>query len=384
MRTRGFCIKACVDLSALREGQKIQAQVVKIGFESDVFVGDSLLAMYAKCGSFEVACQLFDEMSERDVVSWSSIICAYAQSGLVFEVLILFHQMQLADVSPDAVTVGDVLQACASLAALQQGKKIHGYVIKSGLESDVSVGSALINMYAKCGSLEIACQLFDKMGTKNVVSWSAMISGYGMHGHGEHAVAVFAQMQQTDVKPDHIAFLSVLSACSHAGLVDEGRKYFDCMIREHGVMPWLDHFACMVDLLGRAGNLDEAEDFIKKMPVEPNIGVWLSLLGACRVHRNIEIGERTAEQLLAIDSANVECYMLLSNIYADAGRWDDVTKVRKAMKERGLKKIPGCSLIEINNMIHTFFVGDSTPSIRENLCNAGHLDRADEGGRVCT
>eukprot|EP01018_Ginkgo_biloba_P003629 Gb_16327 [translate_table: standard] len=348
----------CTLLGAVQQGNRIHNYIIKCGFESDIVVETALIDMYAKCGSIEIARQLFARMSRRNVVSWSAMIAGYAQNGLANDALILFHQMQQAGVKPNSVTMVSVLSACAYLAALQQGKWIHAYIVKSGFESDVSVGNSLVDMYAKCGSLEIARNFFDKMPKRDVISWNAMIAGYGMHGHGEDALAVFTQMQQTSVKPNHITFVSILSACSHAGLVDYGWQYFDCMGRDYCIAPTVKHYACMVDLLGRAGYLDEAYDFIKSMPLEPDDSVWGALLGACRIHCNIEIGERVAEHLFDLEPENAGYYVLMSNIYAAAGKWNEVAKVRAMMNARGVKKTPGCSLIEVNKTIHEFLVGD--------------------------
>eukprot|EP01018_Ginkgo_biloba_P010117 Gb_21745 [translate_table: standard] len=353
-----FVLKACAGLSALQEGKEIHYHIVRNGFDSDVFIEASLIDMYAKCGNIESARQVFDKMSTRDVVSWTAMIEGYVQNGHAHEALALFNEMQLADVKPNSITVLSVLAACSHLGALQQGKWIHEYIIKNGFESKVSVGTALIDMYAKCGSIEIARQLFDKMSKKDVVLWSAMIAGYGMHGHGKDALEVFGQMQQIGMKPNHVTFTCVLSACSHAGLVDEGWQYFYCMSRDYSITPRVKHYACMVDLLGRAGHLDEAQDFIKQMPLEPDAGVWGALLGACRIHCNIELGEHVAEHLFDLQPTHAGYYILLSNIYAAAGRWDDVAKIRAMMTDRGVRKAPGRSLIEVNKRVHSFLVGD--------------------------
>eukprot|EP01018_Ginkgo_biloba_P021784 Gb_10478 [translate_table: standard] len=358
---------ACTDLAAIQQGKWIHGYTIKSGLESDVVVGTSLIDMYAKCGSIEIARQLFDKMSKKDTVSWNAIIGAYVQSGHASNALMFFHQMQLANVTADLITIVSLLPACTHLAALQQGKSIHSYIIRSGFESDIVTGTALIDMYAKCGSIDIAQKVFDKMSKRNVISWSAMIDGYGMHGHGKDALELFSKMQQTGIKPDHITFLSVLSACSHAGLVDEGWQYFTHMIQDYCITPTVEHYACMVDLLGRAGRLDEAQDTIKNMPLEPGVSVWGALLGACRIHCNIALAEHVAEHLFYLDPGNAGCYVLLSNIYAAAGRWNDVLKVRTMMKERGLKKTPGCSLIEVNNRVHAFFVGDKSHSQSEKI-----------------
>eukprot|EP01018_Ginkgo_biloba_P019289 Gb_18149 [translate_table: standard] len=353
-----FVLKACCGLSALREGKEIHDSVVRTGHESDVFVANTLVAMYAKCGCMEIASQVFDKMHKRDVVSWNTMIAGHVQNESAKEALSVFNQMQRAHVKPNSVTMVSMLQACIRLAALQHGKWIHGYIIRGGIVSNVILGNCLIDMYAKCGSIDIARKVFDEMPERNVVSWSAMISGYGMHGHAKDALAVFLQMQQRGIKPNDVTFVSVLSACSHSGLVDEGRQYLECMVRDYCITPRLEHYACMVDLLGRAGHLDEAQEFIENMPLEPGPSVWGALLGSCRIHCNIELGEHVAERLFYLEPERAGRYVLLSNVYAAAGKWDDVSKVRKMMQDRRVKKTPGCSLIEVNNTVHAFLVGD--------------------------
>eukprot|EP01018_Ginkgo_biloba_P037442 Gb_29881 [translate_table: standard] len=351
-------LSACAHLGALQQGKWIHDYVTRSGLDSNVFVGNSLIDMYAKCGSIGIARQLFNRMSRRDVVSWNAMIAGYSHNGDGHEFLTLFYQMLLVGETPESGTIVSVLLACANLGALQQGKWIHNYIIRSGFESDAFVQTALIDMYAKCGNVEIARNLFDTMPERNVVAYSAMIAGYGMHGYGEDALVLFSQMQQTGMKPNRITFICVLSACSHAGLVDEGWQYFDSMSRDYCITPSVEHYACMVDLLGRAGHLEQAQNFIENMPVDPNAGVWGALLGACRIHCNIELGERVARILFDLEPGNAGYYVLLSNIYAAAGRWDEVAMVRIMMKDRGLRKPPGYSLIEINNRVHAFVVGD--------------------------
>eukprot|EP01018_Ginkgo_biloba_P018613 Gb_39440 [translate_table: standard] len=351
-------LKACGSLSALEEGRKVHDLISGTGFESNVFVGNALIAMYAKCGSVDLARLVFDKMHQRDLVSWNSMIVGYTQNGHAKEALVLYHQMQLASVRADPFTMVSVLHACAHLGALQQGKCIHNYIIRKGIELNVYVNTALLDLYAKCGSIEIARKVFDKMSTKDEAAWSAMIVGYGVNGLAEDALALFTQMQQTNTKPTDSTFIGVLSACIHAGLVDKGWQYFNCMSQDYGITPKLEHYTCMVDLLGRAGLLDEAHEFIKKMPLEPDAVVWGALLGACRIHSNTDLIEHVAECLSELEPENSGWYVLLSNIYAAAGRWDDVTRVRRMMKDRGVKKAPGCSLIEVNNKVHEFLVGD--------------------------
>eukprot|EP01018_Ginkgo_biloba_P019070 Gb_40766 [translate_table: standard] len=351
-------LSACAGIVDLQQGKDIHDYISRSGLEFDVFVSNALIAMYAKCGSIKDAYDVFNKMLQRDVVSWNAMIAGYAQNGFCADALELFSEMELRGVEPDLVTIASVLPACTHLAALQQGKEIHAYMITSGFNPDVFVDNAFIDMYAKCGSIENARQLFDRMSHRDVVSWNVTIMGYGMHGHGQEALSLFSHMQKAFVRPDDITFMAVLSACSHAGLVDEGWQYFDIMSRDYHIIPSVEHYACMVDLLGRAGCLDEAQNFIKKMPFEPNAIVWRALLGACKIYCNMELGEHVAERLLELEPEYAGNYVLLSNIYAAAGRWDDVTKVRAVMKDRGVKKCPGCSWIEIKSRVHSFVVGD--------------------------
>eukprot|EP01018_Ginkgo_biloba_P032702 Gb_11925 [translate_table: standard] len=360
-------LPACAHGTDLKQGMSVHNYIVKNGFESDASVGTALIDMYAKSGVTEAARQSFDRMSKRDVVSYNAMIAGYVHNGHANEALALFRQMQAMNMKANSVTVVSVLPACAHLAALQQGKSIHDYIIRSGFESDISVENALVTMYAKCGDIELAHKLFDKMSNRNVVSWNAMIAGWGMHGHAKNALALFSQMQQTGMKPDKITFVGVLSACSHAGLVDEGRHHFDCMSRDYCITPEVVHYACMVDLLGRAGRLAEAQDFIKNMPLEPDASVWGALLGACRIHSNVELTECVSECLLEMEPKKAGNYVLLSNIYAAAGRWDNVAKVRTMLKDRGLKKSPGCSWIELKNKVHVFLAGDKSHPCSEKI-----------------
>eukprot|EP01018_Ginkgo_biloba_P003261 Gb_27381 [translate_table: standard] len=353
-------LPACADLAALEQGMEIHEQMIRGGFRSNVFVESALVDMYAKCGRIEKARSVFNEMHQRDVVSWNAMISGYALNGHGEEALKLFGQMQLVDVKPNAQTFAGVLPACANLAALEQGMEIHEDIIRSGFQSDVFVGSALVDMYAKCGSIEKARDIFDKMHQQNRISWTAMIGGYAMHGYGKEALQLFEQLQYSGINPDHVTLVCVLSACCHAGLVSEGWQYFDNMNKNYHITPAIEHYVCMVDLLGRAGRLDEAQDFIGKMPIKPDATVWKCLLGACRIHNNVELAECVAERLFELDPKNAAPYVLLSNIYAAAGRWDDIENVRRMMRDRRVKKTPGCSWIEVNKQMHAFLVGDKS------------------------
>lgn len=427
-------LSACADLESLEQGMQVHAQVVKIGFELDINVGNSLVTMYAKCrhigcaqqvfdkipqtnvvswtamitgylqnGMMEEAWQVFDKMPERNLVSWNAMIAGYAQNGKLrvardlFDLMPqrnlgswnsmivgyaqsghgeksfeLLFEMQMANVKADQATFASVLSACASLEALEQGKCVHGYIIESGFMSDVSVGNALITMYAKCGCIEDAKSVFDNISKKNYVSCNAMIAAYAQHGYGNEALQLFEQMKQTGMKPNHITFVGVLSACSHAGLVAEGCYYFHSMSRDYCIAPQADHYACMVDLLGRAGHLDEADKLINEMPFNPDAVVLGALLGACRIHMNVKLGERVAERLFELEPLNSSTYVLLSNIYAVAGRWDDVGKVRMIMKARGVIKKAGCSWVKIKNKVHVFQEGDIMHPQMEKIYSALH------------
>eukprot|EP01018_Ginkgo_biloba_P034602 Gb_21765 [translate_table: standard] len=358
---------ACTRLEALRQSKEIHAYVVKSLFHSDIIVGNAFIDMYAKCLRLENARQIFDKLSQRDVVSWNAMIAGYARSGHSDEALRLFRQMQLSCTKPNTATIVSILPACAHLASLQHGKEIHDYVIRSGFVLGAAVGSALVDMYAKCGSIELARHVFDKISETDVISWTTMIVGYAMHGHGKDALTLFDKMLLMNLEPDHITFIGVLSACSHAGLVDKGWHYFDCMSRDYHIIPSVKHYACMVDLLGRAGRLDDAHELINKMPIEPDATVWGALLGACRIHCNIELGECVAGHLFELDPGNPGNYVLLSHIYATAGRWVDVVKVRTMMKDKALKWRPGCSWIEVRNEVHTFLAGDRSHPQREKI-----------------
>eukprot|EP01018_Ginkgo_biloba_P034802 Gb_21843 [translate_table: standard] len=352
--------------------------------EKDTISWNSMVAGYAQNGQVNEALKLFQKMPDRDVVSWNAIISGYAQNGHGEEALKLYRQKRVAGVKPNSETFAIILSACAHLAALEQGTVVHKDIIRSGFNSDVFVGSALVDMYAKCGSIEDASKVFEEMPKRDVVSWNAMIIGYAMHGWGKEALQLFEQMQRSGTIPDYVTFVGVLSACCHAGFVDDGQLYFHCMIQYYHITPSMEHYCCMVDLLGRAGRLNEAQDFINKMPIKPDAAVWVSLLGACRIHNKVELGECVARHLFEFDPENTAAYALLSNIYAGAGRWNDIEKVQKMMKDRHVIKNPGCSWIGVNNQVYVFHAGgEVTSTSPRNLCKVGEFVWADEGNTVC-
>ncbi|CAN6459473.1 unnamed protein product [Victoria cruziana] len=390
-------VSACAQFMALKEGEGIHGLVVRMGFESSTSLNNALLYMYARCGhvrlarkmfdegtgldliswnslitgyakagSFNDAKKLFDAMPERDIVSWSAMISGYARHNHFEETLNLYRDMQLHCVRPDGATVVSVLSACAHLCALEQGSRIHAYVEKNNIEVDVILGTTLVDMYMKCGCVENALMMFSEMQNRGTSTWNAVILGMAMNGHVKEAFSYFADMIQFGIAANEITFVAILSACRHAGLVSEGRHYFGSMRKMHQVVPNVKHYGCMVDLLGRAGFLKEAEDLISGMPVTPDIATWGALLGACKIHRNLEIGERAAIQLLNLDPCHDGAHVLLSNIYASRGRWDNVNQVRCTMKRLRVLKEPGCSWIETNGVVHEFVAGDRAhPQIEE-------------------
>lgn len=359
-------LSACASLGDLECGNQIYAHVVKAGLEMETCVANSLVTMYARCGSIEDARKVFDRMLKRNLVSWNAMVAAYVETGFGEEAYKLFRQTHVEDVKINDITFASILSACAGLPSLEQGMSIHTIIIKTGFESDIIVENALVTMYARCGSIEDARKIFNHIFDPNVISWTAMIAGYAQHGHGKEACSLFDQMHKAGVKPNHITFIGVLSACSHIGLVDEGHMYFLSMYHDHGIVPSLEHYACMVDILGRAGHLEKAEALILEMPFEPDALVWRTLLGACRIHGNIDLGKHAAECLLELEPQEAANYVLLSNMYALAGQWDDVSRVRKMMKDRQVTKEAGCSWIEIKNKVHTFYVRDmSQPLTKE-------------------
>jgi pentatricopeptide repeat protein len=334
--------------------------------QRDLFSWTTMISGFAQSGLVDDALKLFKEMPQRCLVSWNAIIAGFVQNGHGEEALQLFQDMQLAGVRPNLKTFVSILPACSNLAALEQGIEIHEKIIRSGFQFDVVVLNALIDMYAKCGCLEKARELFDKMHSRNVVSWTVMIAAYAMHGYGKDALKLFEQMENSGTRPNHVTFVCVLSACSHAGLVDDGYRCFNLMSKYYHITPAMEHYSCMVDLLGRVGHMDEALHFINTMPTAPDAAVWSCLLGACRIHNKVELGETVANHIFELDSKTPATYVLLSNIYAAAGKLNATKSIRKLMKDSGVKKTPGCSWIEVNKQVHAFHFGDrSHPQMNE-------------------
>lgn len=325
----------------------------------DVCAENAIIGMYAKCADVRKARLVFDCMEERDGISWNSMLSAYTQNGLASEALLLFDQMQASGCKPNPVTALIMVSACAYLGSREHGRRIHNLIINSKIKLELALRNAIMDMYAKCGDLDTAVEMFNdsRPSERDVSSWNVLISGYGTHGCGREALEIFSQMMNDGVQPDHITFMSVLSACSHSGLINEGRKCFSDMPK-FSVVPESKHYACMVDLLGRAGLLYEAYDLIKQMPSQPNDGVWGALLLACTIHRNTKLGEIAANNLFQLDPGHPGYYVLMSNLYAASSKWQEVGKLRGDMKSRGLRKIAAFSVIEFGKEVHGFHTAD--------------------------
>ncbi|KAI3958138.1 hypothetical protein MKW98_020780 [Papaver atlanticum] len=353
-------ISAASNLGDARNVNWIEKYVRKMGMENNVFVATSLLDMCVKCGSMEMARSVFDRLRAKDVVAWSAMIGGYSSNGLPKEAIDLFLQMQKEKMKPDSFTMVAVLSACARLGALELGEWASGLINKDEFSLNPFLGTALIDMYAKCGSMGRAWEQFNEMKNRDSVVWNAVISGLAMTGHVKAAFGLFAQMEKLGIQPDDNTFLGLLCGCIHAGLVEEGLKYFDGMSRVYSLNPRIEHYGCMVDLLGRAGLLEKANRLIEEMPMQPNAVVLGALLGGCRIHRDTQTAEHVLKKLIQLEPWNAGNYILLSNIYSSSGRWNDAANVRATMNQEGIKKVPGCSWIEVDGAVHGFLVGDKT------------------------
>ncbi|CAN6462884.1 unnamed protein product [Victoria cruziana] len=355
-------LRACAGLTYIVRGQQLHGYSVKVGFESDITTANSVLSMYAKCAVLDDAIKLFDMMPNKDSVSFSAIISGCVQNGNANEALHIFSNMQLEGVEPDIATMVGVLPACAQLSATKHGQCSHSYIVVRGFSWDTSINNALIDMYSKCGNVDFARDVFDRMSNKDIVSWNSMISGYGIHGRGEEALILFGDMLLTNLDPDEVTFICILSTCSHCGLINEGRQLFELAQQRFAIIPRMEHYICMVDLLGRGGLLVEAYNFIKSMPFRPDVRVWGALLGACRIHKNVDIGEEVSKIIHQLGPEGTGNFVLISNIYSAARRWKDAANIRIMQKDMGFRKRPGCSWIEIGNTIHAFVGGDQSHS----------------------
>ncbi|KAK7307343.1 hypothetical protein VNO77_40310 [Canavalia gladiata] len=368
-----FLLKTCSLLGALKEGMQIQGHVFKAALEGDIFVQNSLISMYGKCGAIKHACAVFEQMDEKSVASWSSIIGAHASMEMWHECLMLLGDMSSeARHRAEESTLVSALSACTHLGSPNLGKCIHGILMRNISELNVVVETSLIDMYVKCGCIEKGLCVFQNMAEKNRYSYTVMISGLAIHGRGREALRVFSEMLEEGLAPDDVVYVGVLSACSHAGLVDEGLHCFNRMQFEHKIKPTVQHYGCMVDLVGRAGMLSEAYDLIKSMPIKPNDVVWRSLLSACKVHLNLEIGEIAAENLFKLNPNNSGDYLVLANMYAKAQKWDDVARIRRKIVEKRLVQTPGFSLVEAKRKVYKFVSQDKSQPLCDTIYDMIH------------
>ncbi|GFZ20682.1 similar to SLOW GROWTH 1 [Actinidia rufa] len=429
--TYPLLLKSCARLSLTWMGHEILGHVLQLGFDSDIFVHNAVIHMLVSCGELEVAYKVFgessvrdlvswnslingfvrcgkahealkiyremeaegiqpdedmlnlgiwkllvgffDEMPEKDVVPWNAMIGGYIQAKRCKDALALFHEMQARNLKPDEVTMVNCLSACSQLGALDVGIWLHHYIEKHKLSLTVALGTALVDMYAKCGNIAKALQFFHEIPRRNSLTWTAIIGGLALHGNARDAISYFSEMIDIGLMPDEVTFLGLLSACCHGGLVEEGRNFFAQMKSRFNLYPNLKHYSCMVDLLGRAGLLDEAEELIRSMPIEADAVVLASLFFSCRIHRNVDMGERAAKKLFELDPHDSGSYVLLANMYEEARMWGEAGKVRKMMRDRGVEKTPGCSSIEVNGSVSEFIVRDKSHPQSEHIFEC--LDR---------
>ncbi|KAL8538055.1 hypothetical protein ACS0TY_000132 [Phlomoides rotata] len=358
--TYPFLLKAIAKSMDLREGEKVHCAALKNGFESLMFVQNALVHLYGACGRVESALQVFEKVPHKDLVAWNSVINGFAVNSMPNETLILYRKMCFDLVKPDGFTLVSLFTACSELGALALGRRAHVYMMKVGLDKNLHVANALIVFYAKCGNIMEARKVFNELEQRSIVSWTSLIVGLAVNGFGDEALTLFKEMEMLRLVPTEITFVGVLYACSHCGLVDEGFSFFDKMMKVYRIVPKIEHYGCMVDLLGRAGLVQQAYDYICKMPIQPNAVIWRILLGSCSINGNLAIAEIAKDELKKLDPKHCGDYVLLSNLYASERRWSDVHTLRKAMLKEGVKKVPGQSLVELGNRVHEFVMGDTS------------------------
>ncbi|KAJ8501151.1 hypothetical protein OPV22_011703 [Ensete ventricosum] len=362
-------LSLCCMVQDLSLGKQIHSFCIKFGCESQLPVKNSIMYLYLKCEEIDEARRLFNEMDTVSLITWNAMIAGHSQmmnlakddmtahrSG--FEALKVFQKLNRSGKKPDLYSFSSILTVCSGLLAIEQGEQIHAQTIKSGYLSDVVVSSALVNMYNKCGCIDDATKAFAEMSTRTLISWTCMLTGYSQHGRSKEAIQLFEDMRLVGVRPNQITFVGVLSACSHAGMVDEAEYYFNMMKNEYGIKPVMDHYACMVDMFVRQGRLEDAFAFVKKMDFEPNEIIWSILIAGCRSHGNVDLGFYAAERLLELKPKGIETYMLLLNMYISAERWQDVSRVRKLMKDENIGSIRDRSWISIKDKVYFFRAND--------------------------
>ncbi|XP_057949100.1 pentatricopeptide repeat-containing protein At5g46460, mitochondrial [Malania oleifera] len=360
-------LTACANILALHQGMQIHAHVLKLGYFLDTYISASLITFYAKCKIIEDSCKVFNEKLHINVVIWTALLTGYGLNNKHGDALKAFGDMMRMDVLPNQSSFTSALNSCCALEAFDKGREIHTAAIKLGLETDAFVGNSLVVMYSKCGHMKDSIATFKTIRKKNIVSWNSIIVGCGQHGFGWWALTLFNQMIRAWIEPDEITLTGLLSACSHSGMLHKGRTFFEYFSQYKSIELKLEHFACMVDILGRCGKLKEAEDLIKNMPIKANSMVWLALLSACRMHSNLEVAERAANSIFDLDTHCSAAYVLLSNLYASICRWNDVSRIREQMKQRGIVKQPGCSWVTLRGMRHVFLSGDRSHPLSKKI-----------------
>ena len=353
-------IRASAGQGLIFAGRQFHTCALKMGVADDIFVTCALIDMYSKCGSIEDAQCVFDEMPEKTTVGWNSIIAGYALHGYSEKALRMFYEMRDSGVEMDHFTFSMVIRICTRLASLEHAKQAHASLVRHGFGLDIVANTALVDFYSKWGRMEDARHVFDKMPQKNVISWNALIAGYGNHGHGEEAIEMFEQMLREKMRPNHITFLAILSACSYSGLSERGWEYFKSMSSDHKIKPRAMHYACMIELLGQEGLLDEAFALIRSAPFKPTANMWAALLTACRVHENLELGKFAAQKLYGMEPEKLNNYIVLLNIYNSSGNLKEAAAVVQTLRRKGLRMLPACSWIEVKKQPYFFHSGDKS------------------------
>nr|GMD21467.1 pentatricopeptide repeat-containing protein At5g27110 [Ipomoea batatas] len=361
LTTLSSLLMACSRSAQLQHGKFVHAYIIRRGIEPDMFVQCSLVDLYFKCGRVENAKRIFSTTPKGDVTAWNTMISGLVSAGNYLEALDIYSDMKMGGIKYNAITFTSILVACSQLAALEQGKEVHKRIIESKLDSSEIVMGALLDMYAKCGAVSEAYEVFHQLPERDIVSWTSMIVAYGSHGQASEALRLFHEMLQSNVKPDKVTFLAVISACSHAGLVDEGCHYFNLMVTDYGIKPSIEDYSCLLDLLGRAGRLNEAYAILQRSPyMREDVSLLSTLFSACHMHREEDIGEEVAKLLIQKGSDDPSTYVILANMFATRKKWNKALDIRMRMKELGLRKNPGCSWIEVDKRIHTFLADDQS------------------------
>ncbi|GAV63272.1 PPR domain-containing protein/PPR_2 domain-containing protein [Cephalotus follicularis] len=367
-RTFSSVLGAFTDAMDIEVGKQLHSLIIRMGFSSFTYVGNAVLDFYSKCGHLEDSYKIFQEIDVHDVVTWNALISGHVRSGQYGEAIEHLKNMLVEGHDPNIYTYSSILSICSDLSTIEWGKQMHCRIIKPGFDSNVVIGSTLIDMYAKCGRLSDARKVFDNLTSKNLVSWNTILVGYAHHGFGREALEIYSLMQINGVKPNDITLLGVTTACGHVGLLEEGWHHFNNMITDHGIAPKMEHLAAMVSLFARKGQTSRAYEIIKSFPMEPNKVVWRCLLSGCKTHKDLALGKHAAEKILSIDAEDASAHVVLYNLYAEAKMWDETAEMRRMMKEKALKKETGYSWAELKSKIYFFYAGNRTELQGSKLC----------------